>query len=108
MNMINAKNNEEINHDTSMTHIPICSVSIHPTHAVVHVELEFPLRDRLLDALAVAGVARPPPAPPPVVHQAARLLAVPVVGAAAKGQTGRLKKRKAVRTRLQDNGYTNL
>ena len=58
--------------------------NILPTHAVVHVELEFALRDRLLDPLAVARVARPPPAPPPVVHQAARLLAVPVVRTAAR------------------------
>ena len=58
-------------------------IPIFPTHAIVHVQLEFALRDRLLDPLAVAGVAGPPPAPPPVVHQAARLLAIPVVGAAA-------------------------
>ena len=88
----------EVNSDLIMIfRPPLCLTFIHPTHAVVHVELEFPLRDRLLDALAVAGVARPPPAPLPAVHQAARLLAVPVVGAAAKAENA-LRNAKLYKT----------
>jgi len=62
-----------IHHNESISIIPQKWQLREAAYALVDVQLEFPLRDALLDALAEGRVARRTPAPLPVLDQTAAL-----------------------------------